>query len=132
MTKYLLDSDILMDFFKKKEYAVDSLDKLLIQGTPVISILSITELRSGWTKEQAEQLLPKLYDLVKVLNLNKKIVELAGKYRQEYKNTKGVLLPVVDTLIASTAILEKCQLVTRNKKDFPMKEIKFYPLQSSL
>lgn len=128
MTKYLLDSDILMDFFKKKEYAVDSLDKLLIQGTPVISILSITELRSGWTKEQAEQLLPKLYDLVKVLNLNKKIVELAGKYRQEYKNTKGVLLPVVDTLIASTAILEKCQLVTRNKKDFPMKEIKFYPL----
>ncbi|MBI2039629.1 type II toxin-antitoxin system VapC family toxin [Candidatus Microgenomates bacterium] len=130
MTKYLLDSDILMDFFKKKEYAVDCLDKLLIQGTLVISTLSVTELRSGWTSEQAEQLLPQLYDLVKVLNLNKKTVELAGQYRQEYKKTKGILLPVVDTLIASTAILEKCQLVTRNKKDYPMSDIKFYPIEA--
>lgn len=129
MIKYLIDSDILMDFFKQKEYAVETLDKLLIRGTLHISILSVTELRTGWTSEQANQFLLQLYDLVKVINLNKQIVELAGKFRQEFKNTKGVLLPVIDTLIASTAILEKCQLVTRNKKDFPMEEIKFYPIE---
>lgn len=129
MTKYLLDSDILMDFFKQKGYAVETLDRLLVSGTLYISILSVTELRTGWMSEQARRFLLKLYDLVKVINLNKKIVELAGKFRQEFKNTKGILLPVIDTLIAATAILEKCQLVTRNKKDYPMPEIKFYEVE---
>lgn len=128
MIKYLLDSDILMDFFKQKEYAVETLDKVLIRGILHISILSVAELRTGWTNEQANQFLPQLYDLVRVINLNKKIVELAGQYRQEFKNTKGVLLPMIDTLIAATVILEKCQLVTRNTKDYPMKEIKFYEI----
>jgi len=127
MRKFLLDSDILIDFFKKKEYAVNFVNSLLAKGTPFISILSIAELRSGWTVEQTKFFLPKLYDFAEILNLNKAIAELAGQYRQEYGG-KGILLPVVDTLIASTAILEKCQLVTRNKKDYPMKEIKFYPI----
>lgn len=128
MRKFLLDSDILMDFFKKKEYAVDLVNSLLTRGTLFLSILSITELRSGWTVGQTKFFLPKLYNFAKILNLNKAIAELAGQYRQEYTG-KGILLPLVDTLIASTAILEKCQLVTRNKKDYLMPEIKFYPLE---
>ena len=129
MTKYLLDSDVLMDFFKHKEYAIALLDKLLAGGSLNMSILSLTEVRSGWSKAETEQFLSRLYDLVKIINLNKKIAELAGKYRQEYKKTRGILLPTIDTLIGSSAILEKCQLVTRNKKDFPMPEVNLYPLE---
>lgn len=126
MKQYLIDSDVLMDFFKKQDYAVTLIEKLISQGYIVASILSITELRAGWNKEQTEHFMPRLYDLLAIKNLNQKIAELAGKFRWEHK-TKGISLPTVDSLIAATAILEKCQLVTRNKKDYPMKEIKFYP-----
>jgi len=125
MTTYLLDSNILMDFFKQKKEAVALVKNLLDTGGLAASILSITELRAGWTPGQARFFLPRFYRLVKVEDINLEIAELAGKYRNEYKS-KGITIPTIDTLIASTAILNNYQLVTRNKKDFPMPEIKFY------
>jgi len=125
MTNYLLDSDILMDFFKKKKDLVRLVSELMGKGTIATSILSVTEVRAGWTLDQARFFLPRFYRLVKIEDINLDIAELAGKYRNEYKS-KGIAIPTIDTLIASTAILNGYQLVTRNKKDFPMPEIKFY------
>ncbi len=124
MMTYLIDSDVLMDFFKKKDYALILLEKLIKRGNLAISILSIVELRAGWSNEQKKFLLPRLYKLVAIKNLTTEIAELAGEFRYEYK-IKGISLPVIDSLIAATAIIEKCKLVTRNKKDFPMPEVTF-------
>lgn len=131
MKQFLLDSDILMDFFKKRDYAVSLLDKLRKEGALATSILTITELRAGWNNEHAAYFLPRLYRFVIIQGIHSEIAELAGKFRWEYK-LKGISLPTVDTLIAATAILEKCQLVTRNKKDFPMEELKFYQIEGSM
>lgn len=128
MKRFLLDSDVLMDFFKKRDYAVSLLSRLRKEGFLTVSILTVAELRAGWNDEQAEFFLPKLYKLVAVKNINLKIAQLAGKFRWEYK-AKGVSLPTVDTLIGATAILEKCQLVTRNKKDYPMPGIKLFEIE---
>jgi predicted nucleic acid-binding protein len=51
-----------------------------------LSTLTITELRSGWTKEQANWLLPRLYALCTVVPVTKEIAEQAGIWRQEYKS----------------------------------------------
>ena len=48
--------------------------------------------------------------------------------KSAYYKSRGISLPTVDALIASTAIIEDCQMVTANKKDFPMPQLKFYPL----
>lgn len=125
MTTYLLDSNILMDFFKKKDFAVSLIEMLAEEGNLVVSILTVTELRAGWTDEQTKFFLPRFYKLVNIKNITLEIAELAGKFRKDYKS-KGVTLPVIDTLIAATAIIEEYKLVTRNKKDFPMPEITFY------
>lgn len=127
MISYLLDSDILMDFFKKKEEAVDLITKLVEKGKLATSILSVTELRAGWSKEQAKFFLQRFYKLVEIKNITKEIAELAGELRWEYKS-HGISLPTIDTLIAATAIVEDYQLVTRNKKDFPIPQLKLYPL----
>jgi len=127
MTSYLLDSDILMDFFKQKEEAVDLITKLVEKGNLLTSILSVTEIRAGWSKEQAKFFLQRFYNLIEIKNITIEIAELAGQLRWEYKK-KGITLPAIDTLIAATAIIEQCQLVTRNKKDFSMPQLKLYPL----
>jgi len=125
--KILLDTDILVDFFHNQKYAKDLLAKFLLKRNLYISILSVSELRTGFTSEQANLLLPKLYKTVVVVNLSLEIAELAGKFRFKYRS-QGISLPIVDTLIAATAILGNFQLVTRNKKDFPMPQLKLYPL----
>ena len=127
MSSYLLDSDILMDFFKKKKETINLVSELIKNGKMFTSILSLTELRSGWDTDQAEFFLPIFYKFVGIENVTSEIAELAGKFRWEYRK-KGITLPVVDTLIAATAIVGEYQLITRNTKDFPMKQLKLYPL----
>lgn len=126
MTKYLLDTDILVDFFHDQRYARDLVSKLASEGTIYISILTVTELRAGFNAHQAAVFLPKLYELVEIIDISFPVAELAGKVRFDYLQ-KGKNLATVDTLIAATAIIEDFQLVTRNKKDYPMKELKLYP-----
>lgn len=125
--RILLDTDILVDFCHDQKYAKKLIAELQAQGQVRISILSIAELRAGFTSKQAKFFLPKLYDIALIVNVNVKIAELAGEFRFEY-GSKGKSLSTIDTLIAATAIIEDCQLVTRNKKDFPMRQLKLYPL----
>jgi predicted nucleic acid-binding protein len=40
---------------------------------------------------------------------------------------KGKTLSIVDTIVAATALEHSLALVTANRKDFPMPELKFYP-----
>ena len=125
MQKFLIDTDVLVDFFHDAKYAKELIAQLAGRGLLFISILTITELRTGFTEKQAEFFLPTLYRMVTVVNLTTKIAELAGKFRFGYR-IKGKILSTVDTLIAATAITNNYQLVTRNKRDYPMAELRFY------
>src|SRR5262245_51559259 len=122
---YLLDTDVLIDFFKFKEPAKGLLQQLTKRGDLALSALTITELRSGWTSEQADRLLPQLYALGTVEPVSKEIAQQAGTWRQEYKG-RGMALSTPDTVIAATAYLRDFCLVTKNTKDYPMPELRLY------
>ena len=122
---YLIDTDVLINFFKHKNPAKILIAGLSEQATLAISTLTITELRSGWTKEQADFLLPRLYALCSVVPVTKEIAEQAGIWRQEYKS-RGLSLGTPDTVIAATSYLSNFPLVTNNAKDYPMPELKLY------
>jgi len=125
MKTYLLDSDILIDYFRKRNEAVELVESLGREGELAISILSITELRAGWSDKEAKIYLTRLYDIAKVVSISQKIAEQAGKYRQDFSK-KGIILHSIDAIIGTTAISHNYWLVTRNKKDFPMSEIALY------
>lgn len=127
MKIFLLDSDILMDFFKKKSFAEKLIAELSNKGKLGTSILVVSELCSGWDETQTRFFIPLLYDLVDTYFINKEIAQVAGRFRFEFKK-KGINLPVIDTLIAATSIVNNLQLVTRNIKDYPMKELKIYKI----
>ena len=125
--KFLFDTDVLADLFNDQHYAKQLVSNLINQGSLYISTIVIAELRAGFTDEQADFFLPRLYDFAAVLDLNRKMAELGGQFRFDY-GKKGKILSITDALIAATAILEKCQLVTGNRKDYPMPEIKLYQI----
>jgi predicted nucleic acid-binding protein len=122
---YLLDTNILIEFFTKKEETVSILAKLRKSGTLYTSLLSVAEIRMGWNDKDAAVFLPALYGLFGTRGLSPAIVELAGKWRREYKE-RGVTLSSIDTLIAATAQQHDMYLVTRNTKHFPMPELRLY------
>jgi len=122
---YLIDTDVMIDFFKLKDPDKSPIVSLSKQGTPALSALTITELRSGWTPKQADFLLPRLSALCTVVPVSKEIAQQAGMWRQEYKN-KGLGLGTVDTVIAATAYLHDYPLLTNNVKDYPMPELTLY------
>jgi len=126
--KFLFDTDVLVDLFNGQHYAKRLMSALMNKGFLYTSTITIAELRAGFTNGQVDFFLPKLYDFAEILDLNRKMAELGGQFRFDY-GKKGKILSITDALIAATAILEKCQLVTRNKKDYPMPEIQFYQIE---
>ena len=122
---YLIDTDVWVDFFKHKPAAMAFIEKLSQNTTLTLSTLTITELRSGWTGQDAELLLPHLYALATVVPVTKEIAEQAGAWRQQFK-AKGISLGTPDTVIAATAYLNHASLVTNNTKDYPMEEVSLH------
>lgn len=125
MTHYLLDTDILIDYFKLRKEATGFIGELLNKHPMAISVLSVAELRAGWTPHLAAQHLPRLYDLFTIEPVIPGIAEQAGRWQQEYK-PKGITIHTVDALIAATAYLHDFCLVTKNTKDYPMPELQLY------
>ena len=122
---YLIDTDVMIDFFKHKDPDKSPIVSLSKQGTLALSALTITELRSGWTPKQADFLMPRLSALCAIVPVSREIAEQAGMWRQEYKNN-GLSLGTVDTVIAATAYLHDYSLLTNNVKDYPMPELTLY------
>jgi predicted nucleic acid-binding protein len=122
---YLLDSDVLIDYFKEKDPFASLVKRLIKEEQVAISVLSITELRTGWTEEQASYLLPRLYKLFAVEAVLPEIAVQAGMWRREYRQ-QGKPLTTSDTIIAATTFLKDYCLVTNNTKDYPMPQLKRY------
>jgi predicted nucleic acid-binding protein len=122
---YLVDTNILIRFFQKRQQAIDLLVTLKANGVLAISVLTFAEVRTGWTEEQAARLLPLLYKMVKVEPVTAEIAELSGRLRHKYR-TQGKQLATVDIVIAATAIIANYSLVTYDKDFYPVKEIQFY------
>jgi predicted nucleic acid-binding protein len=125
MIQYLIDTDILIDFFKKKEYARTTIHALSTEYRLSVSILTIAELTAGWNQKEAAFFLPQLYDVMERNPITDEIAELAGAIRFRYK-MKGHIVSLPDAIIAATAICQEQTLVTRNTKDYPMPEIHLY------
>ena len=107
---YLIDSNVLMSFFKRHDASIALLDTLRKQGILAISALTIMELQAGWSDEQAAQLFPDVFDFVEVADVTRDVLQYAGCLRRDYKQN-GIVLQAIDTMIAATAIKHEMWMV---------------------
>ena len=115
MKSIVIDTDILVDYFRKYEKSEKFLDNLKKEETIVyFSAITETELISGSECSKSEikaRVLHFLSNFTKI-QVDNQIAVKAGDYRRVY----GMRIP--DALIAATAYATKSSLITRNIKDF--------------
>lgn len=126
MIKYLIDSDILIDFLNNKTEAI----KLLIrfeESEMAISSITFAEILEGLVGNRKKYLnvkkgLSKLSVLVVDTNVAEKFANIRAKLRK-----RGELIENMDIFIAATALIHNLALITNNKKDFErIKGLKLY------
>ena len=121
MVKYLLDSDVIIEFLRGKSQTISLVNKLKSAGFGC-SVLTLMEVKRGVFGKQ-ETVANKLFRAMRIYAVTKEVGDLTVEFIKEWRK-KGKTLQLIDTTIAATSVLNDLILVTYNKRDYPMKELK--------
>jgi len=120
--KFIVDTDVCIDFLKGQEYAISLINELLTSESAYLSILTYYELlRGAYTKKQ-QKAVEDFVNGFEVLNIDKEITKIGAKFYRDYRK-KGITLSTVDTLIMATAKKYGLKIITRNVKHYPEKDL---------
>jgi predicted nucleic acid-binding protein len=115
---FLLDTDVLVDFFRGHSKAVAFVNANSPQI--ILSSIVVAELYAG-VKGDAEQVaLDDFISLFRVFPVSAEIAKTGGLYRRDYGKSHGIGL--ADAILAATAEAENAQLKSLNTKHYPMLE----------
>lgn len=112
----ILDTDVLIDFFRGFEQAV----KLVNTNASDIAFSTITvaELYAGVRGQSELQVLENFISLFRIIPVTSDIARAGGLYKRDYGRSHGVGL--ADAIIAATCEVENADLKTLNVKHYPM------------
>jgi len=117
----LIDTDIVIDHFHGHQAALDYFSEMLAAGEVLsVSVVTLTEITGGMRSDE-EPRTERLLSLFTVLDVDEVIARQAGAYLRQYRRSHN--LELGDALIAATAFRAGAELITRNLKHYPMKDI---------
>jgi predicted nucleic acid-binding protein len=111
----LLDSDVLIDYLRGFSAARSYFKSV---DAAAISVVSVTELVSGARNDEEEAAMTELFSTMHVVGVDETIAREAGRLRRQFLRSHNV--ETADALIAATSILHRLQLVTLNRRHYPM------------
>lgn len=127
MTTYLLDTSVIIDTLNGKRNRPNLLAELIREGTTFACCsINVTEIYAGMRPKEegkTEEFLKTLY----YYPITWDVARLAGILKRDHSK-KGKTIALADATIAAIAITHHLSLLTDNAKDFPMKELRLYPL----
>jgi predicted nucleic acid-binding protein len=125
--KLLLDTSMLIDVLRHRNQRNEWLAELVRGGhTLSTTTLNVAEIYAGMRPAEEERTEALLGGL-ELYELSGTSARLAGKLKSAWAR-KGYTLTLADTIVAAIAIERGCELLTHNRKDFPMPEVQLYPL----
>ena len=123
----LLDTDILIDFFRGQQAAEALMTRLDPQHeTLSISVITVAEPLAGM-REDEQQPTENLLSLFEKIPISETIARSAGAILQWFRRSHS--LGLGDALIAATALAANATLLTRNSRHYtlpPLKVIRPY------
>lgn len=114
--RLLIDTDVLIEYLRGRSEAVEYLEGLT--SDLYLSVISVAELFAGVKGDEEEKSLKQLLQAFVILPVTEKAARLGGLYRRDYRPSHGTGL--ADALIAATAEENGANLVTFNRRHFPM------------
>lgn len=120
MTKKLLDTNVLVDALRGHP-ACETYLESLAEEEILCSVITSAELWAG-VRPSEEEDLDVFLGAFRWIPIDETTARSAGRYMQTFAKSHGLLLP--DALIAASAHSSKAELVTLNRKHFPMKDIR--------
>ncbi|MDP9220701.1 MAG: PIN domain-containing protein [Actinomycetota bacterium] len=123
LTRYLLDTTVLIGHLRGHEEITSFLAELLADGHSLaVCCVNVAEVEHGLRPRErkgAESLL----DRLAYLETTKQAATRAGRYQADFRR-RGRTLHTADALIAGTARAHGAILVTDNADDFPMRDVR--------
>jgi len=121
VTAYLLDSDVIIEFLRGNKTTISLIHELADDGIGC-SVLTSMEVKRGLFSKQEKEAIY-FFRAMKIYSVIPKIGDLAVDFIKEWRS-KGKTLQLIDTAIVATAVTNNLTLVTYNKRDYPMKELR--------
>jgi hypothetical protein len=112
----LLDTDVLVDFFRGYDQAVDFVNATA--SRIILSAIVVAELYAGVKGDEEYAILENFVSLFHVIPVTDEIARIGGLYKRDYGKSYGVGL--ADAIIAATCYAENAELKTLNTKHYPM------------
>ncbi len=112
----LLDTDILVDFFRGHSKAVAFVNAH--SARIILSSIVVAELYAGVKGDAEQTALENFVSLFRVVPVSAEIAKAGGLYKRDYSKSHGVGL--ADAILAATAEAENAELKTLNTKHYPM------------
>lgn len=126
MSKFLIDTDVIIWHLRGRLEVTGALRELQAFGAPSCSALSILEVQVG-VKRGEEAKTDLFLDALKVFDVTKQVATKAASLIREQK-TKGNTFDLPDAVIAATCILRDLILVTYNSRHYPIPALTFHQL----
>jgi predicted nucleic acid-binding protein len=121
----LVDSDILIEVSRGRNADVVSKWINLSKSDAAVfySPVSVAELWARARPNEYESL-TNLFRALTCIAIDEEAGRQAGAYLRLYRRSHGI--EIADALIAASAIANRAELWTRNRKHYPMKEVSFF------
>ena len=115
-SRYLIDTDVLIEYLRGSHPAAEFLEHL--EGELLISAITVAERFSNARGLDELDALDQFMLAFEVVPVDEILARSGGQLRQEYGASHGAGL--TDALIAATALAREAELVTFNRRHYPM------------
>jgi hypothetical protein len=116
MMVLLVDTDILIDSLRGVETAIARLEREEEQTVIAISSITRKELLLGCADKMQQRKVLKFLQRFRLIRITAEIDAKADMLLEHYTLSHGLL--IADALIAATAQVTDCPLLSKNQKDF--------------
>ncbi|GIL15010.1 MAG: twitching motility protein PilT [Chloroflexota bacterium] len=117
----IIDTDIAIDHFHGHRAALDYFAENIAVGQVLaVSVVTLAEFLGGM-REGEQKRTERLLHLFTILDAHQDIARRAAFYLRQFRSSHR--LELGDALIAATAAYHNAELVTRNRKHYPMQDI---------